>query len=41
VADNSMKVVQKYVDMAKYVYIVLRNFPLVLYLLYWFFFIPG
>jgi four helix bundle protein len=27
VADNSMKVVQKFVDMAKYVYIVLRNFP--------------
>ena len=26
-ADNSMKVVQKFVDMAKYVYIVLRNFP--------------
>jgi hypothetical protein len=26
-ADTSMKVVQKYVDMAKYVYIVLRNFP--------------
>ena len=24
--DNSMKVVQKYVDMAKYVYIILRNF---------------
>jgi hypothetical protein len=27
VADNGMKVVQKYMDMAKYVYIVLRNFP--------------
>jgi four helix bundle protein len=26
-ADNSMKVVQKFVDMAKYVYVVLRNFP--------------
>ena len=26
-ADNSMKVVQKYVDMAKYVYIILRNYP--------------
>jgi hypothetical protein len=25
--DSSMKVVQKYVDMAKYVYIILRNFP--------------
>jgi four helix bundle protein len=27
VADNSMKVTQKYVDMAKYVYIVLKSFP--------------
>jgi len=27
VSDNSMKVVQKYVDMAKYVYIILRNYP--------------
>jgi four helix bundle protein len=26
-ADNTMKVVQKFVDMAKYVYIFLRNFP--------------
>jgi four helix bundle protein len=26
-AENSMKVVQKYIDMAKYVYIILRNFP--------------
>jgi four helix bundle protein len=26
-ADGSMKVVQKFVDMAKYVYVVLRNFP--------------
>jgi hypothetical protein len=25
--DNGMKVVQKYVDMAKYLYVVLRNFP--------------
>ena len=25
--ENGMKVVQKYVDMAKYVYIILRNFP--------------
>jgi hypothetical protein len=27
VSDNSMTVVQKYVDMAKYVYIIVRNFP--------------
>jgi four helix bundle protein len=27
VTDGGMKVVQKYVDMAKYTYIVLRNFP--------------
>jgi four helix bundle protein len=25
--DNGMKVVQKYVDLTKYVYVVLRNFP--------------